>query len=841
MFKNNKNKKSNKGSSFFMVIVAISFIAILSAALIVAVALSYRLKAMDINNKNNFYYIEKALDEIYAGVGTVAIEDLKTAYSETVDIMVYYDTDKNTYVTISEASANKILKEKFAYYVGTNDKLAQVNLYNTLNSFISDPYDASTNKNGVKLSDSSGLCTVWDKGTNDGDSTISIQRIVVSRETEDGYEQSITTDLIVNQPNFMVSFSGINNDLSSLFNFAIIADRGLEVTDGARVVLAGNIYAAADYYNKEYDTDVCSYSSVNGTDVDLVEKYNACNGLDESSMNSGIYVTDASSLTVQGEDVIVPGAISAFNSSSIALTNKSMSGATPLEIWCDNIILGGNIIGNKAAKLDISGNTHVSDDLELNADGAKATLYGGYYGYNYSQKADDTYMTLVSSAEKAKAHINSSSIVINGVDTTLDLVNLKELVIAGRSYIETTKHTDRTETEVVDEDGKKNTVVTKTYSYISNDESEDKVAVEDYATGESLSVKSNQLAYMPMYTNNVSNYTTLLGVIPCTCGENHNFANELNKQNPIITYELNGDKYYFFNFVNKKVKACYIASYAAYLEGEHASSDFMNDILNYKNFSVDNISIPENNVYSSGALSVVKDNKLTITAAADNIEDILTASIANDNYGVLYKRSKDDNETYKKMKYLLKDYDDDAALVSDDTKEAIKKIDNDAITPLNTYLDYSKVGTTVKHTGIIVNNDCRVWVVDGDVNITSEYADDKGVVKGIIICTGDVTFEKNNASSGVVGIKRFEGMVVAGGKVKVDHTMNLIANAQLVKSILSDCSVSKDSDNDYSDICEVFKDYQTNISSSTDDKSKTISAIEIKDILGFYNWKRNVE
>ncbi len=844
MIKINRKKYHNSGSSFVMVVVTLAFVSILAAAIIVSVGLTYRLRLMDINNKNNFYYIEQALDEIYAGVGTIAINDLKTAYTETVEVMVYYDLDKGTYVTISEDAANKVMKDKFIYYVSNDALLKQSNLYNTLNSYISDPYNASTNPYGVELVNSASLR--MNKVTSGGSNYINIERIVVKRVSDKGYEQSITTDLIVEQPEFTVKFSGMSNDLSSLYEYAILADRGMEVTDASRVILAGNIYAAADYYNKKYSQEVCYYADEEkAANRGEIEKYKACNGLDDNSMNSGIFVTDLSSLTLQGDKVIVPGAITAFNSSSVSLTAKGTGDANSLQVWCDNIILGGRIIGSSSARVDIAANTHVADDLEVNADGAKVTLYGKYYGYNYGQQSDKSYMTLVKSALSAKSHINSSSIVVNGQNTTLDLSKLEELIVSGRSYIETTKKTTQNATTVTNDEGETEEIVTKTYNYIAEDESETPVTVEDYATGESISIKSNQLAYMPMYTKEISSYKALLAVIPCTCGHNHNFANELVVGNEIIKYELNGNKYYFFNFKSKEVKACYITSYASYLEGEHATSDFMNDILNYKHFSVESIKIPEGNVYSSGALSVVDGSNITIKASQSNVESISSSTYsASDKYAKMYNRSVEDKDSYKKLRYLLRDYETNADTVSDETKSDITAADNDTITPLNTYINYNLVGNiNYIHNGKKVNNDCRIWAIDDDVHVTSAMADSKGVVKGIIICTGDVTFEKPNAASGVVGVTRFEGMIIAGGKVKIDHSMNIIANPEIVKAILNEAVMSegKEGTDDYSKFCDLFKDFTAVEGGSSNSGSKTISSVEIRDILGFQNWKRNVE
>jgi hypothetical protein len=66
-----------------MVIVSIAFVAIIVGALLSAAAYAYRLKLTNKNAKDNFYYVEQAMQEIYAGVGSKTVESLYDAYTYT--------------------------------------------------------------------------------------------------------------------------------------------------------------------------------------------------------------------------------------------------------------------------------------------------------------------------------------------------------------------------------------------------------------------------------------------------------------------------------------------------------------------------------------------------------------------------------------------------------------------------------------------------------------------------------------------------------------------------------------------------------------------------------------
>ena len=75
-----KKLKSNAGSSIVMVVVSVAFIGIIVGALLAAAVQSYRLKLEELNSRDNFYYVEQALNEIYAGVGSQTVFSGRTRH-----------------------------------------------------------------------------------------------------------------------------------------------------------------------------------------------------------------------------------------------------------------------------------------------------------------------------------------------------------------------------------------------------------------------------------------------------------------------------------------------------------------------------------------------------------------------------------------------------------------------------------------------------------------------------------------------------------------------------------------------------------------------------------------
>ena len=174
MIKRKRKMKSNQGNSFIVVVATISFLAVLVTALLVAVALCFRMKAYDINSRDNFYYLEQAMDEIYEGVGEISMNHLNAAYDETSEVMVYFDPTSKTYMTMDNTSANKLMKSTYLHKLSSDSKLQYANIEATLNNMISNQY-SSSKTDGVKLSV---------KGVELNDDVLTIKDVVLSREAE---------------------------------------------------------------------------------------------------------------------------------------------------------------------------------------------------------------------------------------------------------------------------------------------------------------------------------------------------------------------------------------------------------------------------------------------------------------------------------------------------------------------------------------------------------------------------------------------------------------------------------------------------------------------------------
>lgn len=132
----------------------------------------------------------------------------------------------------------------------------------------------------------------------------------------------------------------------------------------------------------------------------------------------------------------------------IQLTNGTLR-TNNQNIWTNQLI-------NESSILSLQGNCYVKNDLVLQGNDALATISGAYYGYgNHLTNADE-----------------SSAILVNGQNCTLDLSHTTLLTLAGHGFIGTKSHNYGSLTGGTTGFG------------------------NDVFTGESIMVKSNQLIYL---------------------------------------------------------------------------------------------------------------------------------------------------------------------------------------------------------------------------------------------------------------------------------------------------------------------------------------------------------
>lgn len=923
------------GSSFVLVIVATTFMCILASAILMGAMMTYKLKYYKLNSLNNFYEVETALDEMYAGVGAATNEHLYSAYTTTAELVVVYDTKAQAYTTLDNKSANELFKKLFmtGFVADTNYKSLQ-NVTETLQSFISNEYDAVDNPDGVRLDtsnmkliytdvnnktttqyykDNGGIKTEKQSGyENDKVQSVTFKNVCVKRSvdlqgsTAGTYEQSITTDIVLTEPEYNVSFDTSSVSNNTLYEYAILADMGVEVgedndnrTTDAQV--KGNIYAASDYYNKDYN-DVAETKVTNKYESKPTTMW----GTKESSAYSGIFVNGKNStLTLNSDVVVCSGSLAAYNGAEINLSGRTQ---TLSELWADNIVIGGKDGGSLKASAD----AYIFDDTELNAEKASLKFtQGSYFGYSYN--AQDTrslnYLRqkgYLATGYKLRSHFSDSAIIVNGKNSTLDLQDLNSLYIAGKSYIEFSKIAASS----VPEDDENITV----------DENADYAftTLKDYSTGQSLDVKTNQLMFLTQWSvvNNTekvdpdTGITTVTLQFPKTFEADANIldlyddflkdlATEGEKGVTAIKQTVSGHDYYYLYIEDGKDSSNvsnaekFAEKYYKLLQdyGDEISSKLYN-VQKYEQFQVKLVLPAEGKINASGAVTDQNnDDSLFLRASTTTTMDVATA-LDNVSTGKVFTNilgnkgtdnnkkafndlkadalklagsgtASDEEQTSTFLSYMyinMKDHLSVLNNVDDKTKRTQNawEIANYTSSSVGYLSSYDKDRDTYSYDYSITPLNHYVdlaYVFSKNLSIEKTIGNaTDNEAKTIVINSGDVKLQPNNGDGSFQGIiiaggnvrfdenvKSFRGMIITGSKLIIDHNMSISADAAFVANLLEQCSESTDEKLNTL-TTKVLKNYTSSKSEgNTEVTGASISDISYEDILVFQNWKKNVE
>lgn len=923
------------GSSFVLVIVATTFMCILASAILMGAMMTYKLKFYKLNSLNNFYEVETALDEMYAGVGAATNEHLYSAYTTTAELVVVYDTKAQAFTTLDNKSANELFKKLFmtGFVADTNYKSLK-NVTDTLQSFISNEYDAVDNPDGVRLDTSNmkliytdvnnktttqyyknngGIKTEKQSGyENDKVQSVTFKNVCVKRSvnlqgsTAGTYEQSITTDIVLTEPEYNVSFDTNSVSNNTLYEYAILADMGVEVgedndnrTTDAQV--KGNIYAASDYYNKDYN-DVAETKVTNKYESKPTTMW----GTKESSAYSGIFVNGKNStLTLNSDVVVCSGSLAAYNGAEINLSGRTQ---TLSELWADNIVIGGKDGGSLKASAD----AYIFDDTELNAEKASLKFtQGSYFGYSYN--AQDTrslnYLRqkgYLATGYKLRSHFSDSAIIVNGKNSTLDLQDLNSLYIAGKSYIEFSKIAASS----VPEDDENITV----------DENADYAftTLKDYSTGQSLDVKTNQLMFLTQWSvvNNTekvdpdTGITTVTLQFPKTFEADANIldlyddflkdlATEGEKGVTAIKQTVSGHDYYYLYIEDGKDSSNvsnaekFAEKYYKLLQdyGDEISSKLYN-VQKYEQFQVKLVLPAEGKINASGAVTDQNnDDSLFLRASTTTTMDVATA-LDNVSTGKVFTNilgnkgtdnnkkafndlkadalklagsgtASDEEQTSTFLSYMyinMKDHLSVLNNVDDKTKRTQNawEIANYTSSSVGYLSSYDKDRDTYSYDYSITPLNHYVdlaYVFSKNLSIEKTIGNaTDNEAKTIVINSGDVKLQPNNGDGSFQGIiiaggnvrfdenvKSFRGMIITGSKLIIDHNMSISADAAFVANLLEQCSESTDEKLNTL-TTKVLKNYTSSKSEgNTEVTGASISDISYEDILVFQNWKKNVE
>lgn len=409
--------KQNKGFSLITVIIAVSFIGILGLLVLYMALSNFQMKITDLKGKDSFYTAERAIEEIRVGLQ----EDVGNSMSEAyIKVLETYDKDENLKdVVLDKQRQNDFVNEFIKKLANRLEKDSDQSKYDL--DYLKKYLDMEISENETLI-----VTTPSDKEpvmTKDNKNGILLKNLKVIYVDPKGYASVIETDIRLGIPK--VQFP-TPSTLPDLMNMIVVAGKGI-ICEGGNTTISGSIYSG-------------------------ILQGIANNTILEKNPYTSIWIKSGASLDIQSGDKFV-SAGEIYTESNASFTSEA--GVT---LWAQGVKLS-------SAQVNLLGTTYLSDDLTIESgSGSRVTVQGEYYGYGYPESARSSLNNyMYDNQEKRWSDTAlSSSIVINGKNTTLDLSGVRKIMLAGRSYIGTSK--------------------------VSNS--------NDIMMGESITVKGTQLAYL---------------------------------------------------------------------------------------------------------------------------------------------------------------------------------------------------------------------------------------------------------------------------------------------------------------------------------------------------------
>lgn len=382
----NKRRLGNRGSATVMVLVAMGLIGVLAATIVWMSFTNYKIKISDKRNKESFYSAETVTEQMMAGIENLTSAAITVAYQ---DVMKNWDAD--------EYEANR--EERFAKSFAKNlkeslqDSSVATGYYDVdlLKSFV-DPllygdiktkWDVTSTASENQYSFNAAAELGANKLDTDGGtipSEIILRNISVYYTDDNNFVSIINTDIAIAVPHLVFYQPG---DVSNLYSYAILADEGVNVRAGISKV-EGSIYAGA----VEDDTNP-----------------------ERPKFDGGIMVNTGASLSVSKAEHVISGADISVKGPSSGFSVTRMSEGS-------NDIYARSLLAN-SGQISLQGRTYLSNDINLKGTGSRVSLQSALYAYGNSITNPD----------------ESSAIIVNGTNSTIDMEKVTSLVIAGRAYI----------------------------------------------------------------------------------------------------------------------------------------------------------------------------------------------------------------------------------------------------------------------------------------------------------------------------------------------------------------------------------------------------------------------
>lgn len=771
--------RNNRGASLISVIIAMTVVAILGITIMYVAYSNFNMKIVDKKSKDNFYTAESVLEEVVANLQTKMSVEYEKAYS-------YVMSNYGNYASVADLEQN--FKREFI--LNMVDILRQGIEKDADDNIITVGSETNYSLPYLRTLVKASYPGSWSIGTTTYDAVNGVSPLsnelktledgLVLRNvkvvyTEGSYQNTITTDIKLSVP--LLEFAMITS-MPNISDYAYIADDGIVITDSSSLKLKGNAFSGID----ANDTHKTAIDLRSGAKMDASDS--------------------ATSLLVAGGNVN-------------AIDGASLSTGVFTSFWANGITASGT---GKDAKnsISLSGRTYVADDITLNGAENKLVIENQYYGYS-------------SGIQSATNAAESSAIIINGKDTTIDLSKIDTLVIAGTAYVGTSS---------IKVTGKDNA---------------------DVKTGDSIAVKSNQIAYLVptecagIKTNPMSytqyqqltgdwKNTALNSVIPSLNRSIASYGNNVSISE-IYSPEQGGTVYLYLSFADYTNAATYFMDMykSEGVTGEKLRS-YVDNYVNSFTFNV------KDNAEQVGLTRLVTNGNYLLPGTFDTASLSWTVDPtytgAQNSTGSIYNELSGYASNYASLcsKLVTTITEEEAKhsvydnLINDhhhDTKcpagcsRAASKIDelfaagalSDGATLVEAESDNGQYAVFTASSG------SKAFIVNGNLNVTpsfvtANFADGEG--HGVIVATGDVSVSAD-----------WNGIIICDGKLSITaNDVDLKADEAAVGEVLRlHCVAANGNEYVVTNFFRGGENYSFSNSGSSADKT------DVRNCVSYENWK----
>lgn len=414
--------KNNKGASFFIVIVAMLFLTVLSTALIYSSFTAYNVKNTSKRANTAFYTVDNAMEEIKTGFQNVVSKCAKDGYEKA--LLVYNDPSQN----VSQIFADTY-KNSFENYKYDSDK----NLFVPDGSWnVSGKSTGKVKNDGilsfidpdlrskVKIANETDPAFEMVRGANDL-IDIYIKNLKVEF-TDQGYTSHVTTDIKLMMPQVVIYG---DNSANPLDKFVMIADKGIDT--------AANAQNASNALEISGDAFFGDINITQAKSVKLLDNSTLYVGAVRRKDNTGTVVESSEGkISISDNAKFYTGNGTTIWAKDIELSERAKFIGTDENTY--NLYNGGN---KNALTTEVNKNPntfYIADDLSL-AEESEALITGSYFGIGDGTRTRGDRLGDYSEYSSAIIFPRRATKSGTNLKATLDLNGCKVFSLGGTAYV----------------------------------------------------------------------------------------------------------------------------------------------------------------------------------------------------------------------------------------------------------------------------------------------------------------------------------------------------------------------------------------------------------------------